>query len=287
MILDLQASREELQGFQDYLRQLEPPRSPTTIARYSAVVRRWQREDHDPVDWLRATVTSQTARGTALCYRSAVKQWLKFKGHDLPKSLLPGVQIQKIQQTFRESLNAEELDQYIEIVRMSETPEPTKTILLLLPFTGLRIFEACSLAGDAMRPLGRGHVFRVVGKRNKVRMVPLNEPSLKILRAYRKSQKARLDESDFLFPSPQSTARHISKSTVQSHLLRLRTGLPGRLGRISAHWLRHTYAMTMLRKGARLPMLQNILGHDSLDTTGVYLRSSTEDLFDAADLWSE
>ena len=52
---------------------------------------------------------------------------------------------------------------------------------------------------------------------------------------------------------------------------------------VTLHKLRHTFACLLLRNGADLNCLQRMLGHTRLDTTGVYLQATAEDLREAMD----
>lgn len=99
------------------------------------------------------------------------------------------------------------------------------------------------------------------------------------------------DESDYLFPTNDSL--HISGDYINQMVREAaeEAGLQetiteyadGRaVHKVTAHTLRHSYAMQMLRSGVDIRTLQELLGHEELDTTLIYLQQSTEDTLEEA-----
>lgn len=99
------------------------------------------------------------------------------------------------------------------------------------------------------------------------------------------------DESDYLFPTNDS--EHISgdyinqmiKQSAESAGLQetLTEYADGRaVHKVTAHTLRHSYAMQMLRSGVNVRTLQQLLGHEDIDTTMIYLQQSTDDALEEA-----
>ena len=110
------------------------------------------------------------------------------------------------------------------------------------------------------------------GKGNKDRYVPLPQRTLDILREYWKTHRNPV----WIFPAPgrgcigMSTANEpMPKSSVQCVF---RAGLKetGSNKRASVHTLRHSYATHLLEAGVNLRLIQEYLGHNSLQTTSVY-----------------
>lgn len=139
-------------------------------------------------------------------------------------------------------------------------------VLEVLYGAGLRVSECCGLrVGDC--DLARGFV-TVLGKRAKVRRVPLGEPASDALAAYLAQGRpvlARPESPDAVFlnrrggPLGPRDARRVVAAVP----------LPdGR--RLHPHALRHAYATHLLEGGADLRVVQELLGHSDLATTQIY-----------------
>ena len=146
--------------FADHLKQQQL--SPATRSCYQKIVGRIGRKD--PIAFLREQITARTPIGTVLPMRSAIKHYLiseKGLTADQADELLPKAKGQP--NKLRDSLSLDELKMYKE--QANNTPEPSRTILLLLPETGMRINEMCSLRSDdlVMKQGIRGFLFRGKG----------------------------------------------------------------------------------------------------------------------------
>ena len=150
-------------------------------------------------------------------------------------------------------------------------------ILTIFLNCGLRISE---LAGLDLTDL-REDSIRVLGKGNKERVVFINDACADAINDYLKIRKdiAAL-EKKALFLSSRRT--RISTSTIHSlvkkHLLA--AGLDS--SRYSSHKLRHTAATLMLKSGVDVRTLQELLGHEHLNTTQIYTHIENSSLRDAA-----
>ncbi len=104
---------------------------------------------------------------------------------------------------------------------------------------------------------------RIIGKGSKERRVFLREDVLELIQRY----LDELGESDCLFPSPRGgpiTQNHIQ---IEMGKYARKAGLPEG---VTAHTLRHTCATHYLIGGAPITFVQGLLGHASLNTTGLY-----------------
>ena len=91
----------------------------------------------------------------------------------------------RVQTLGRDALSDSELEALNNALDRSAIPIAIVTILKLIPFTGLRIDEICSLRqSEVMRHGGKQWVLHFVGKGNKTRTVPLSTKARKILREY-------------------------------------------------------------------------------------------------------
>lgn len=137
--------------------------------------------------------------------------------------------------------------------------------------TGLRVSELTGLrCGDLC--LGTGAHVRCVGKGRKERCTPLTKATAKIMKAWLRERRGSI--TDPLFPSARGCS--LSSDGVQ-YLLRKHAKVAihrcPTIGnkRVSPHVLRHTAAMNLLQAGVDRTLIALWLGHESVETTQVYL----------------
>ncbi len=173
------------------------------------------------------------------------------------------------------------LEESIELLDSVSGPNETRDRCILTIFLtcGLRISE---LVGLNLSDVREDHL-RIFGKGGKERVVYLNDACAKSINDYLLERKdiATADRKA-LFLSSRRT--RISKSTVHSlvkkHLLE--AGLDST--KYSAHKLRHTAATLMLHSGVDVRTLQELLGHEHLNTTEIYTHVENEGLRQAASM---
>lgn len=142
----------------------------------------------------------------------------------------------------------------------SETISRDRIFFELLYTCGLRIGEAVQLrVTDVNWDDGR---LRVTGKGNKERRVYLKPYVLTHLQDYVEGQ----DLTGYLFPGNEG---HITTSAMQSRFKSYvrEAGLPDD---VTPHTLRHSVAVHYLMGGAPISFVQDLLGHESLESTGIY-----------------
>ncbi|MCL2392379.1 MAG: tyrosine recombinase XerC [Oscillospiraceae bacterium] len=150
-------------------------------------------------------------------------------------------------------------------------------ILSIFLNCGLRISE---IAGLNLTDLREDHI-RVLGKGNKERIVYINDSCAEAINNYIDVRKLiAAVEKRALFLSSRRT--RISTSTIHSlvkkHLLA--AGLDST--KYSSHKLRHTAATLMLKSGVDVRTLQELLGHEHLNTTQIYTHVENSSLREAA-----
>jgi integrase/recombinase XerD len=148
---------------------------------------------------------------------------------------------------------------------------------------GLRLTEALNLeVSDIDSTRMMLHVHR--GKGAKDRFVPLPKTALSILRTRWKTQR----NPRLLFPAQGRDSRSASSadtpmaiSSVQGafRAAKREAGIGKRA--VSIHTLRHSYATHLLEAGVNLRVIQQYLGHSSLETTMVYLHLTAKGNEDA------
>ncbi len=148
-----------------------------------------------------------------------------------------------------------------------------RLILELLYGTGMRLAELCGLLpGDV--DLRRSTV-RVLGKRNKERIIPLAAPLMRLLKEYLQARATLPARSDALLVHPDGAP--VTRRTVQSLVAHYLSAVTTQQKK-SPHVLRHTFATHLLEQGADLNAVKELLGHASLAATQVYTHNTVEKL---------
>lgn len=263
--------------FQEYLESLSPALGERTVREYVKVAGRWHRSN--PVAYLARYQGLLLAPGTATVLRAAAAHWMAWQGR---VEGLPPLRIRR-DDVRADALSTPELWRYREVVQ-GDVENPYRAILLLLPATGLRIQEACSLRRSEVRTQGQTRYLDVTGKRAKRRQVPLGADAARVVddwervdlgAVYSDPQAAAV--SAYLFPSKRDPRRPVAPDTVRDRLREV-APLMGKdaVGRIHPHVLRHTFATRLLEKGVDLRTLQALLGHTSITTTQRYLHPTLD-----------
>ncbi|KKT82516.1 MAG: hypothetical protein A3B99_02980 [Candidatus Yanofskybacteria bacterium RIFCSPHIGHO2_02_FULL_44_12b] len=152
-----------------------------------------------------------------------------------------------------------------------------RAILSVLFSTGMRVSELCSLNREKI-DLKRGEL-SVIGKGSKIRLVFLSEDAKNRIYQYEK-KRTDVDEALFIRISkknseadlrltPRSIQRIVKKYSIKA-------GIMGK--NISPHTIRHSYATDLLRNGADIRSVQEMLGHASVTTTQIYTHVTDKQL---------
>ena len=149
----------------------------------------------------------------------------------------------------------------------------TDLVLELLYGTGIRINELINLKIKNINT--KKNEIKVLGKRDKERIIPLNNNIIIKTKLYLNHENRKLYENDFLLLTnkgekvyPMMIYRMVKKclsSLINSE-------------KYNPHLLRHTFATHILNKGADLNAIKDLLGHESLAATQVYTHNSIEKL---------
>jgi site-specific recombinase XerD len=146
-------------------------------------------------------------------------------------------------------------------------------LLQLAAQTGLRVSELTALRRADIH-LGAGPYVRCTGKGRKERITPLTAATAAVLRAWLREQPG--DPASLLFPGPRGTP--LTRSAVEHMITRHARTAAGRsptlaAKHISPHTLRHTAAMQLLHAGVDITVIALWLGHESTETTQIYLHA--------------
>lgn len=152
-------------------------------------------------------------------------------------------------------------------------------IVVILAAGGLRASEAAELRLLDYRP-GDEPSLRVVGKGRKARTVPLDPGVAAQIDTYLSWRaKHAADQGDSAPLLVRPGGRALTRDTISYRVNRLyaRAGIAKPEGE-AAHALRHTYAVSMVDVGVPVSEIQQLLGHESIATTGIYLKASAAHL---------
>lgn len=153
------------------------------------------------------------------------------------------------------------------------------TLITVMLHTGLRISEVCNLKWEHVVRRKRSGYLRIWGKRNKYREVPLNVTARRVLEKYEEHENTEQQEGPYVFVSqrtktkltPRGISYVLAKYADQANIENLRP-----------HDLRHRFGYRMAER-VPLHRLAQIMGHDSLDTTMLYVRGTQDDLQQAVE----
>ena len=147
-------------------------------------------------------------------------------------------------------------------------------IIELLYVTGIRRGEIIKIKNCDIDKTSK--TLRVIGKRNKERLIPLSDKTLVKLGNYIKIRNTTIEnKSPFLFVKKDGNPIYPSMiyNIVNKNLDKIQT-----LAKKSPHTLRHSFATEMLNNGAEITSVKEILGHSSLSSTEIYTHVTFEEL---------
>ena len=151
-----------------------------------------------------------------------------------------------------------------------------QAIIELLFASGIRVSELCSIKMIDLQLKQR--IIRIKGKGNKERVVPFSFSSQNAIEIYLKEQRSQLvllktsNHKNYLFLN--SKGNPLTPRGVEYILSKIERELGLGLS-LHPHKFRHTFATTMLDRGADLRTIQQLLGHENLSTTQLYTHIST------------
>jgi site-specific recombinase XerD len=146
--------------------------------------------------------------------------------------------------------------------------------LLVAVQTGLRLSEMTGLKREDLI-LGAGAHVRVIGKGRKERCTPLAKSTLAVLKAW--LQVPQRGDSGVLFPSAKGErlSVHGVQYLLTKHRMAASKVCPSlNEKRVTVHRLRHTMAMDLLQAGVDRSVIALWLGHESVETTQIYLEAT-------------
>lgn len=178
--------------------------------------------------------------------------------------------------------SVEQIDKLLDAIKQDDDLGlRDRTLFEVIYSCGLRVSEAVSLSvGD----YANGSL-RILGKRSKMRLVPVGEVAADYLSLYLSDVRPRLVKErrgeKHLFVGQHGECLTRQAVSKRFDMYRNLAGLP----QVKIHTLRHSFATHMLSGGADLRSVQALLGHSDIKTTQIYTHVSTDSLQEDYDFY--
>jgi len=253
-----------IQGYSNYLTALK--KSPKTVLEYTKDVARWAAWWKRPVeffrqdewdDWTLALSESGVSGRSINRYRASLKRFFKYLRRRKLVTHDPSYDSESVGVEKRLPVVLTEAE--VEHMRGRLQSPRTRALFALLYDCGLRSKEARTLTPERVGV----ESIHVSGKRAKDRIVPIVPATAATLRAWLKVRP----ESPYLFPTLGGNC----VGEVQLYQL-IRRASKGSGKHVTPHTLRHSIATHLVQRGMLIEKLQEFLGHDSIETTRLYVR---------------
>ena len=208
-------------------------------------------------------VWGEKGNGTANQYIKVANRWLKFKKEE------PLKYFKAYGNSFTVRLcTADEKARLLEVAASRGKRE--KAMFYLLFGTGVRLGEAYSLKVQDIHP----DTIKVKGKGQKVREIYLPPETYEAIRAYQeiRVQPSYREDQQYLWTTKAGKRMSYPYFRKLCSDISLMAGI-----KFHPHMARHTYATELLKAGVSVMFVSQLLGHENLATTALYLHPSQED----------
>ncbi|MCL6220218.1 site-specific tyrosine recombinase XerD [Zunongwangia pacifica] len=181
------------------------------------------------------------------------------------------IEAPKIGRKLPETISVEEIDQMIAAIDLSKAEgERNRAIIETLYGCGLRVSELTNLKISDLY-FDEGFI-KVTGKGDKQRFVPISDYNIKYITIYKDQvrchQEIKPEASDTLFLNRRGA--QLTRAMIFTIIRQLAEKANIRK-KISPHTFRHSFATHLLENGADLRAIQQMLGHESITTTEIYM----------------
>lgn len=274
--------------FLDYL-YLEKKYSKHTIIAYQKDLNSFQRFlqitfDQDSLltvnysqirSWIVTLVDDEISNRTINRKISSLKSFYKFlqKSNQITVSPLQKHKALKVAKKVQVPFSTKEVKSVLDAVSISNdfVPVRNKLIVELFYSTGIRRAELINI--KLMDIDSNKGVLKVLGKRNKERLVPILKSVLNTLETYLIERSKNVKNSDFLFITEKGNKIYetLVYRVINSYFSKVSSKV-----KKSPHILRHSFATHLLNEGADLNSVKELLGHTSLASTQVYTHNSLD-----------
>jgi integrase/recombinase XerC len=206
---------------------------------------------------------------------SAVKSLFKFflKQQIISSSPVNLIETPKLEKRLPSFLKEDEIINLLKVIEFDDSffGLRDKLLITLLYQTGIRLSEIIGLKNQSIR----SEEIKVIGKRNKERIIPLSNTTLSLIEEYNRIKCIEFPNSSFFFITDKGNKMYekFVYRKVNYYL-----SLVSSKHKKSPHILRHTFATHMLNNGADLNAIKELLGHENLSATQVYTHNTFQKL---------
>ena len=211
---------------------------------------------------------------------SAVRAFYRYKLKIKEISYNPTLVLQapKVPKKLPQYVDQKDMAHLFEDVPFEETFEGLRdrTILELFYATGMRLSELLNIKTQDIHL--QDNTIKVLGKRNKERIVPFGNRMSELLTSYMENLQKKFNEgtkNNYIFVTANGDQLY-PKAVYR--IVRKYLDMVTTIDKRSPHVIRHTFATHLLNNGADLNAIKTILGHSSLAATQVYTHNSIEKL---------
>jgi integrase/recombinase XerD len=232
------------------------------------------------LDYMADLQDKRYAEATVARKVAAVKSFFGFLTAEamIPQDPTEALSSPRVGKTLPKPITPQQVDELLEQPLRRRTPEAKrdKAMLELLYATGMRVSELVALNLESIQVQADGAHVRCVGKGAKERTIPIHEHAAEALAHYLTEARhllVRVRGERALFVN-----RRGERLTRQGFWLILKgyAEVAGISAHVTPHTLRHSFATHMLKGGAPLRSVQELLGHANITTTQVYTQLTNE-----------
>lgn len=268
----LTAYQSDLDQFQAFIQEVFPDHSPET-ADYG-IVRSWIIQLVD--SGIKAASVNRKIASLKTFYKFLMRQEV------IKKNPMTKIRVLKTQKRLPAFVKESEMINLLDAVEFDDTLDGWRDRLILELFysTGIRLSELITL--KEVQVDTTNHTIKVLGKRNKERLIPFPKSIVSIYTNYRqiRNKEVEMKNHGYVFVTDTGDPCYpMMVYRIVRRYLKENTNTEKK----SPHVLRHTYATHLLNKGAEINAVKDLLGHSSLAATQVYTHNSMEKVKKAYD----
>ena len=270
------AYKNDLSGFIEFLEKQENNNSSTI-----SITSINKKSIESYVKWLNSR---EYSRSTIARKIAALKSFMNFlvETGDLTKSPTLDIESPKTIKSLPKPLLAKEVDAILSAAKNNSSMEGARdsSMLSLMYWTGLRVSELIALNIDNLYLSEKEPYLRCYGKGDRERTIPIPDQALDNLKHYlREVRHNFVSNSGELGVFVNMRGERLTR---QGYWLILKAYVKkaGVTSNVTPHTLRHSYATHLLRGGASIRAVQELLGHANISTTQIYTQLANQDLKD-------
>lgn len=266
---------ENLENYRNYLKY-ERAYSDNTVGAYMNDLNKYEEFlkkdilESDTEDLERYLKYIKNLESTTVAHKiTSIKSYFNYNIKRGIVSVNPADKVSrpKLTKHLPEYLTEEEVGKLLDVEVKSPYDYRNKTILELLYSSGIRISELVNIKTPNYD--SEECLIRIMGKGSKERIVPLGDYAINIMNDYINNYRPLINKkhTDYVFVNNRGDkiSRQFIFKVIKKEALK-----KGIKKDISPHTLRHTFATHLLKNGADLRIIQELLGHENISTTQIY-----------------